>query len=458
MTIDRQLLARRLEKEEELFERLHPRSRQLHEEAKNGLFAGVPMPWMTRWAGSFPIHVESASGGRFRDVDGIEYTDLCLGDTGAMTGHAPEAAVRALREQAAKGSTFMLPTADAAAVARELKRRFGLSQWQFAVSATDANRFALRMARAVTGRRKVLVFNYCYHGTVDEAYIVLDDAGNPIPRPSSLGAPVDPRETTVVVEWNDLAALEAALSKGDVAVVLAEPAMTNIGIILPDPGFHQALRDLTRRHGTLLIVDETHTLCAGLGGCTALWGLEPDFVVAGKPLAAGLPAAVYGFTDAVAESFARVLRRDDADVGGIGGTLAGNALTMAVMRSVLEEVLTEAWYRRAVDLQERFTAGVESVIVEFGLPWIVKRLGNRSEYWFQPTAPRNGGEAARSVDHELDRYMHLFALNRGFLLTPFHNMALVSPDLSEIDIDRHTNVFREAVESLVGTPTQGDAP
>lgn len=447
-SVDRNRLAALLSEETALFERLHPVSRELHESSRRGLPGGVPMLWMTRWAGSFPLYVESAKGAAFRDVDGLEYVDLCLGDTGSMTGHAPEAALRAMAEQAARGLTFMLPTRDVRAVADELTRRFGLPQWQFALTATDANRFVLRMARAITGRSKVLVFNYCYHGTVDEAYLVLDESGAPVPRPSGVGAAVDPRLTTKVVEWNDLPALEAALAEGDVAAVLAEPAMTNIGIILPDPGYHEALRALTRKHGTLLVIDETHTLCAGPGGCTREWGLSPDFVTMGKPIASGLPASAYGFTREVSERFFGSLPTDDADVAGLGGTLAGNALSLAVMRATLEEVLTDSFYERAFALQERFTSGVESVIAEFGLPWIVKRLGNRSEYWFQPTPPRDGGEAARSVDHDLDRYMHLFALNRGFLLTPFHNMALVSPDVPVAQIDRHTAVFREAVTSL----------
>lgn len=449
-TVDRNRLALLLQAEGHLFERLHPRSAQLHALASEGLHGGVPMLWMTRWAGPFPLFVDNASGSRFTDVDGIEYVDFCLGDTGAMTGHAPPEALEAIAAQAARGSTFMLPTRDAAAVAANLTGRFGLTRWQFALSATDANRFVLRMARAVTGRPKVLVFNYCYHGTVDEAYIVLNERGQPVPRPSSIGPQIDPRLTTKVVEWNDPAALEKALAEGDVAAVLAEPAMTNIGIILPDPGFHDTLRRLTREHGTLLVIDETHTLCAGPGGCTKAWGLEPDFVTAGKPIASGLPAAAYGFTEEVADAFGSLCVRDDSDVGGIGGTLAGNALSIAVMRATLEKILVPSFYERSFALQERFTAGVESVICEFTLPWIVKRLGNRSEYWFQPTAPRDGGEAARSVNHDLDRYMHLFALNRGILLTPFHNMALIAPSATESDIDHHTTVFREAVASLFG--------
>jgi len=267
-------------------------------------------------------------------------------------------------------------------------------------------------------------------------------------RPNNMGPQVDPRFTTKVIEFNDIAALETALSARDVAVVLAEPVMTNIGIIHPDPGYHDALRELTRKYGTYLIIDETHTICTSPGGYTASFGLQPDFLTIGKPIAGGIPAAVYGFSEDVARAFNEKLAVDDADVGGIGGTLAGNALSIAAMKATLQNVLTDDFYSTAIQLQEKFTEGVKSVIAEFSLPWIVKRLGNRSEYWFRPTPPRNGGEAHAAVDPELDRYMHLFALNRGILMTPFHNMALISPETTQDDVDYHTRVFREAVQSL----------
>ena len=263
-----------------------------------------------------------------------------------------------------------------------------------------------------------------------------------------MGPQIDPIETTKVIEFNDIAALETALSARDVAAVLAEPVMTNIGIIHPDPGYHDALRELTRKYGTYLIIDETHTICTGPGGYTAAHGLKPDFLTLGKPIAGGVPAAIYGFTEEVSKAFAAKLDLEDADVGGIGGTLAGNALSIAAMKATFQHVLTEEFYERAIALQEQFTAGVEGVIKEFDLPWIVKRLGNRSEYWFRPTPPKNGGEAAAAIDHELDRYMHLFSLNRGILMTPFHNMALISPETTQEDVDYHTKVFREAVQSL----------
>ncbi|MDQ3007600.1 MAG: aspartate aminotransferase family protein [Chloroflexota bacterium] len=447
-TFDRSQLGSLLAQEEQRFHKEHPKSQQLYQRARRSLHGGVPMLWMIRWAGSFPVFVKEASGAHFTDVDGNDYIDLCLGDTGAMTGHSPDATVKAIQDQIQKGITLMLPYEDVIWVGEELQRRFNLPYWQFALTATDANRFVLRMARMLTNRPKILVFNYCYHGSVDETLIVLDEEGTPMSRPNNMGPQIDPLLTTKVIEFNDIAALETALSARDVAAVLAEPVMTNIGIIHPDPGYHAALRELTRKYGTYLIIDETHTICTGPGGYSASFSLQPDFLTIGKPLAGGVPAAVYGFTEEVSEQFNARLDVDDADVGGIGGTLAGNALSIAAMKATLQNVLTDEFYSKAIQLQEKFTEGVEAVIKEFDLPWIVKRLGNRSEYWFRPTPPRNGGEAFDAIDYELDRYMHLFALNRSILMTPFHNMALISPDITEADVDYHTKVFREAVQFL----------
>ena len=446
--IDRRRLAALHAAEERRFAETHPTSRALFERARRHLLAGVPMHWMAKWAGGFPLFVREGKGAHFTDVDGRRYLDLCLGDTGAMTGHAPAATVEAVSRQAARGLTFMLPAEDHLWVAEELTRRFRLPVWQFALTATDANRFAIRLARFITGLPRILVFNWCYHGTVDETFATLR-GGVVGPRAGNLGPPIDPAATTRVVEFNDLAALEAALAYGDVACVLAEPAMTNVGIILPDDGYHARLRELTRRHGSLLILDETHTICAGPGGYTGAHGLAPDMLTLGKPIGGGVPCSVYGFSREVADRLAGRIALGDCDTGGIGGTLAGNALALAAMRATLEHVLTAEAYERTIPLAERFQAGVEGVVREFGLPWIVKRLGCRAEYWFRPEPPRNGGEAAAAVDFELDQFMHLFALNRGILLTPFHNMALIAPDTTPEDIDFHTAVFREAVAALL---------
>ena len=440
-------LARLQAREEQRFRQEHPRSRELAVRAWEALLAGVPMHWMTKWPGGFPVFVAEASGARFTDVDGIEYVDLCLGDTGAMSGHSPEPTRRAIATQIAKGLTTMLPTEDALWCAAELRRRFGLPYWQFALTATDANRFSIRLARQVTGRPKVLVFNWCYHGTVDETFATL--VGTEVrARRGNLGPPVNPAETTRVVEFNDVTGLERELAHGDVAVVLAEPALTNIGIVHPDPGFHEALRELTRAHATLLAIDETHTICAGPGGYTAAHGLDPDLLTIGKPIAGGIPAAAYGFSAELAERVDESIELEDADVGGVGGTLAGNALSFAAMRATLGEVLTDATFERMIALGERFTVGVEAAIAEAGAPWQVTRLGCRAEYLFSATRPRNGTEAHAAGDVELERYMHLHALNRRVLLTPFHNMALMSPATTEDDVDRHTEVFREAVLEL----------
>ena len=437
-----------MQREEERFVATHPKSKTLFERARQSLLGGVPMNWMAKWAGAFPLFVADARGAHFTDVDGHEYVDLCLGDTGAMTGHSPRPAVQAIAEQAAHGITFMLPTENAIWVGEELKRRFGLPYWQFCLTATDANRFSIRLAREVTQRKLVLVFNYCYHGTVDESFITLKDGG-PAPRRGNIGPPVDPALTTRVVEFNDVDALEQALASREVACVLCEPALTNVGIVHPEPGYHDALRRLTRQYGSLLIVDETHTICAGPGGFTREHNLDPDFFVLGKPLASGLPAATYGFTQEVGERVLQRVKVEDCDTGGIGGTLAGNALSLAAMRATLEHVLTPAAFRHMIPLAEQFTSGVEAALREFGVPWHVTRLGCRAEYLFTDQRPRNGAQAAAAMDFELERLMHLYALNRGVLLTPFHNMALMSPATTSSDVDQHTRIFREAVSELV---------
>jgi glutamate-1-semialdehyde 2,1-aminomutase len=437
-----------LEDELARFDVEHPRSRELAMEARASLLGGVPMHWMVRWSGQFPVFAVDAQGARFRDVDGLEYVDFCLGDTGAMAGHSPEPTVRAVAEQAARGITLMLPSEDALVVSRELARRFGVPRWQFALTATDANRFAIRLARRITARPKVLVFNWCYHGTVDETFASLDGTGRVVERAGNIGPPVPLDETTRVVEWNDADALERELAHGDVACVLAEPALTNIGIVPPAGGFHDALREATRRHGTLLIIDETHTLCAGPGGFTAAHGLEPDVLTVGKSIGGGIACAAYGFTDDVAARVDASIPRDESDVGGIGGTLAANVLSLAAMRATLTDVLTDEAFTRMIALGERFEQGVQSSIDRHGLPWHVTRLGCRVEYLFRPGRPRTGSEAAAGGDPLLDRLIHLWALNRGILLTPFHNMALMSPATTGADVDRHTEVFAEATAAI----------
>ncbi|MGZ4469608.1 MAG: aspartate aminotransferase family protein [Nocardioidaceae bacterium] len=446
--IDRDRIATLRAAEEQRFVETHPRSAELAARARGPLLAGVPMPWMTRWPGSFPVFFESAAGARCTDVDGHEYVDLCLGDTGAMTGHALPEVTEAVRRRAATGITTMLPSADGVWVGEELARRFGLPRWQMAMSATDANRFVLRFARHLTGRPKVAVMDWCYHGTVDETLAVLD-GDRVVPRPGAMGPPADVALTTAVVPFNDADALARVLESGEVAAVLMEPALTNIGIVLPEPGYLDAVRELTRRTGTLLVIDETHTLCAGPGGCTRAWGLDPDFVVVGKTIGGGVPAAAYGMSAEVADRLEGPMLGDEIDVAGVGGTLTGNALALAAVRATLQVALREEDFAVAVPLAERWAAGVAATIERAGLPWHVQRLGCRAEYWFCPP-PRTGADAAAAVDEDLEGLLHLWCLNRGVLLTPFHNMALLSPHHTAADVDRHTEAFREAVAALTG--------
>jgi glutamate-1-semialdehyde 2,1-aminomutase len=447
-TIDRARVSQLIIDEEKRFVEEHKRSGRLFERAKRSLLAGVPMNWMVRWAGPFPVFAKEAHGAYVTDVDGHKYLDLCLGDTGSMFGHSPKAVVDAVDKQVRKGITMMLPTEDSVWVGEELSRRFGLPYWQIAMTATDANRFSIRLARQVTQRRMVLVVNGCYHGTVDETLVNLKD-GRTVLRGGNIGPPVDPAETTRVIEFNDVEALEKAMTPRDVACALFEPAMTNRGIILPDPDYHDALREITRKYGTILIIDETHTICCGPGGYTAAYGLEPDIITMGKPLASGIPIAAFGISKYVADKVMARILSDGTDESGLGGTLTGNALAVAAMRATLEKVITKKSFDRMLPLAKRFEKGVRKVINDTGIPWHVVRLGVRIEYHQTPSAPRNGGEYEASKDYELEKLMHLMALNRGILLTPFHNMALISPYTTARDVDFHTKVFGESVRKLI---------
>jgi glutamate-1-semialdehyde aminotransferase len=427
----------------------HPRTRALHEHARESLLDGVPMNWMVKWAGPFPLFLESASGAHATCADGHDYVDLCLGDTGAMAGHGPAPVIAAVERQLRRGITTMLPTEDAAWVGEELARRFGLPAWQFTLTATDANRFSLRLARAITGRPYVAVHEHCYHGSVDETFAVLE-GDRVVARRGNLGPAVDPAVTTRVVPYNDLEALDRALADGQVAALLIEPALTNVGIVLPDPGYLEGVREITRRHGTILIHDETHTICAGPGGMTAALNLAPDMLVIGKTIGGGIPVAAYGMTLEIAGRVRAAVPYEDSDVGGIGGTLAGYALSMAAARAALGEVLTNDAFERMIPLAERWEHGVAAAIAGRGAPWSVTRLGARAEYHFMPDPPRDGADQIAHADAELERLLHLWVMNRGVLMTPFHNMALMSPVTTEADIDRHSAAFDEALEALFG--------
>ena len=450
--IDDVRLARLFAVEAERFTVTHPRAAALAKRAGASLVGGVPMSWMQRWASPVPPYAVSARGAEITDADGHAYLDFALGDTAAMAGHAPTALTRAITEQLERGATTMLPSEAAIDAADELTRRFGLPLWQLCLTATDANRFVLRIARAITKRPKILVHNWCYHGTVDETFAVAQPggaAGAAVARPGNTGPQVDPATTTRVVEINDLAATEAALAAGDVAAILIEPALTNIGIVLPDAGYHAALRALATRYGALLIADETHTISMGPGGATAAWGLEPDLLVIGKAIAGGLPGAAYGMRREVAAQISSVLQRDEIDTGGIGGTVSGSVLSAVAIRTTLREVLTDAAFPEMIAGANRWADGAEEVFARRSVGWSVTRLGARAEYHFTPEAPRNGGEAAAAVHHEMERYLHLHALNRGIIMTPFHNMALFSPATPRSAADLHSEVLDTAIAALI---------
>lgn len=396
---------------------------------ENGFFGGVPQHWMLDWPMPFPLVVQQACGTSLTDLDGHVLTDLCLGDTGAMFGHNPESVAKAVQAQASRGLTSMLPSSDVEEVGSLLQARFGMPYWQITLSASDANRFALRAARAITKRSKILVFDGCYHGAVDETAVNLT-AGLTVAKPSLWGQAYDLAAVTTCIHFNDVEALAATLMQGDIACVIMEPALTNCGMVAPVPDFLDEVRRLTRAHGTLLLIDETHTLSTGPGGWTGTFGLEPDIWVAGKAVAGGVPTGVWGFTQEVKLGIERVRTETPSGHSGIGTTLSGSSLQMAALRACLQDVMTEANYAimfaGAIALED----GITRLIAQLGLPWSVIRLGARLETVFAPNLPTNAEQMRASFDCDLEAALHLGLLNRGFLVTPFHNMLLAGPSLS----------------------------
>ena len=449
--IDRATLERLLVEERSMHESRTPKSRAAFNAAHH-LFGGVPMTWMNKWAGGYPLYLSTARGNRVVDIDGHEYVDFALGDTGAMAGHSPAPTVAAVHERiaVAGGITTMMPSEDAEWVAAELTRRFGMPLWSFSLTATDANRWALRLARMITGRPKVMAFAYCYHGSVDETFVIADPDIGVAPREGNVGPAIDVRSTTRVAEFNDLASVERGLAHRDVAVLIMEPALTNIGIVLPQPGFLEGVRALCTKYGTLLLIDETHTISAGPGGCTEAWSLEPDIFVIGKSIGGGIACGAYGISREVAAAVARYPDADLMDVGGVGGTLAGNVLSTAAMRSTLEHVLTDDAFEHMITLATRYREGVEAAFARHGIPWSIEQLGARAEYRFTSPAPVSGTASAAANDDDLGEYLHLYMSNRGVLMTPFHNMALMCPATTTADVDLHTALFDSALAALRG--------
>ena len=447
---NREHLAKLFQDQVNVYATKHPSSAIAHQTAQTSLLNGVPMLWMAKWPGPFPIYVESAKGAHFTDLDGNDFTDFCLGDTGAMSGHAPDATVKAVQQQIAKGSTFMLPTKNAAINGEILAERFGVPKWQFTLSATDANRHLIRFARQVTGRQKIAVHDYCYHGSVDETFAVLDEGGNTVSRPNNIGKPTELINTTVSLPFNDLEAAEQAFASGEVALLLIEPGLTNIGIVLPEHGYLEGLQELCQKYGVIFALDETHTLSAGIGGITKRDNLKPDAVVLGKTIGGGVPVGALGFTSDLATRIAESLELESIDVGGVGGTLAGNALSMAAVRATLEEVLIESNFQRMEELATLWQQNTQDIIDHYKLDWQVSRIGCRGEYSFRAEAPRTGAEAHQAEDFDLGQFLQLHAINSGILMTPFHNMILCSPATTAEDVEKHRLHFQAAVELLFG--------
>jgi len=436
-----------LRRERAAFEAANPRSRELSARAAQHLMFGVPLHWMNDWGTPFALHLREASGAHLVDADGHTLVDFCLGDTGAMFGHSPAPVAQALAQQASRGLTAMLASSDAAAVGELLAQRFGLPMWQFALSATDANRYVVRWLRASSGRGRLLVFNGCYHGTIEDVFVDLV-GGRPVQRASLLGQVHDLTRTTVVVEFNDLAALEASLAQGDVACVLAEPAMTNIGMVLPDPGYWEAAQALIRRHGAALVMDETHTLSCGPGGYARAHGITADAVVVGKAIGGGMPCAAYGFSAEWAQRAVRTKRDAPPGHSGIGTTLTGNPMSLTAMRATLSELMTDSVYAPMLKLSTQLAQGLREVIARRGLPWCVTQLGARCEFQFRAAPPRNGTQAGDALDADLEHLIHLALLNRGVLITPFHNMLLVCPQTTSADVARLLAAFDEVLGDI----------
>mgnify|MGYP001161936171 CR=1 FL=1 len=432
------------ERELTRFVNANPKSKHYFERS-NGWFQRVPFHWMLDWPSPFPIVAASATGATLTSLDGQTFDDFCLGDTASMFGHSPPALASALTEQAGKGLSYMLPTIEGAELGDMLASMFGLPHWQVTTTASEANRAVIRWCRGLTGRSKILIFNGCYHGAVDDVFVDLRD-GLAINRPSLIGQVQDLLLTTVAIEFNDVAALESALRNGDIACVLAEPVMTNIGMVRDAPGYLETLRRLCSETGTLLVFDETHTISSGYGGHSNSHGPMPDIMVIGKSIGGGVPCAVYGFTAQISARMEALNKARPAGHSGIGTTLSANALAMSAMHAMLGQVITRKAYDHMLAMADRLVSGLRQVIEAHGLPWHVSHVGARVEFVCAAQPPRNGNEARAAMDHDLESAIHLYLTNRGILLAPFHNMMLLSPVTQSEQVDR----LLHALDSCVG--------
>jgi glutamate-1-semialdehyde 2,1-aminomutase len=435
-------------REAEAFRKANPQSLALAQKAQANWFQGVPFHWMLDWPSPVPLVAASAQGATLTTVDGRTLDDFCLGDTASMFGHSPRPLADALARQASEGLSYMLPTERGAELGQMLHAMFGLPRWQVTTTASEANRAVIRWCRGITGRAKILIYNGCYHGAVDDVFVDLR-GGLPTNRPSLIGQVADILPTTTVIEFNDVAALERELTKGDIACVLAEPVMTNVGMVRDAPVYLETLRTLCDQTGTVLVFDETHTISSGYGGHSNAYGPTPDIMVIGKSIGGGVPCAVYGFTEEIAERMARVNAARPAGHSGIGTTLSANALAITAMHAMVGHVISRDAYVHMLGLAHRLVTGIKAVIGAHHLPWHVTNVGARVEFVCSPNPPSNGSEARAAMNHRLEAAIHIYLANRGILLAPFHNMMLLSPVTGAEQVDRLVQTLDGAVTELL---------
>jgi glutamate-1-semialdehyde 2,1-aminomutase len=435
-------------REAEAFRKANPQSLALAQKAQANWFQGVPFHWMLDWPSPVPLVAASAQGATLTTVDGRTLDDFCLGDTASMFGHSPKPLADALAKQASEGLSYMLPTDKGAELGQMLHAMFGLARWQVTTTASEANRAVIRWCRGITGRKKILIFNGCYHGAVDDVFVDLR-GGTATNRPSLIGQVADILPTTTVIEFNDVAALERELTKGDIACVLAEPVMTNVGMVRDAPGYLATLRELCDQTGTVLVFDETHTISSGYGGHSNAYGPRPDIMVIGKSIGGGVPCAVYGFSEEIAGRMSRVNAARPAGHSGIGTTLSANALAITAMHAMVGQVISRDAYAHMLGLAQRLVTGITGVIESHNLPWHVTNVGARVEFVCAPNPPINGNEARAVMHPQLEAALHLYLSNRGILLAPFHNMMLLSPATGAEQVDRLIHTLDGAVTELL---------
>ncbi len=433
-------------REEAQFVAANPKSAILAQQS-TGWFQGVPFHWMRDWPSPFPLVAMHAEGSSLTSIDKTVFDDFCLGDTASLFGHSPPALAAAIAHQASEGLSYMLPTQKGAELGEMLSAMFGLPQWQVTTTASEANRAVIRWCRGITGRKKILIFNGCYHGAVDDVFVDLRD-GNAINRPSLIGQVHDIMPTTTVVEFNDVAALELALRGGDIACVLAEPMMTNIGMVRDAPEYLDRLRQLCDETQTVLVFDETHTISSGYGGHSNTYGPKPDIMVIGKSIGGGVPCAVYGFTQEVAARMAALNAARPAGHSGIGTTLSANALSITAMHAMLGQVITREAYAHMLAMAARLVAGLQALISLHQVDWHVSNAGARVEFVCTAKPPINGTQAKVMMHPNLESAIHLYLTNRRILLAPFHNMMLLSPVTKADQVDRLLHEIGNCIAEL----------